>query len=358
MEEHHQNRVKEVLIVRLSAMGDVAMTIPIIEKLKQNNPKVGITILTSKVVMPLFSHIEGITIIDWDLKHEGTFFSIFKKFQALRRTKKFDLIVDLHDVLRTKVLRTLFRIVGVKSVSIDKGRREKKLLVNGKEKHQLKTTVQRYREALASGGLIVDNSAPTLKHRDMPLSKSIIEQVGEKEGVWIGIAPFAKHKGKAYPLDMIERVMDILSTNENYFFFIFSGGGEERELAHKLAGRYRNAIDVFGKVRLDGELKLIANIDCMVTMDSGAMHFASAVGTPVVSVWGATHHFAGFLGYGQQPDNIIEVEMECRPCSIFGNKPCPKKGKAAYECMKKIAPEKIAEKVETIIKNSRKKNKN
>lgn len=349
-----RNNHKEVLIIRLTAMGDVAMTLPIIENLKKENPKVGITILTAKMVMPLFSHIHGITVIGWDLKHEGSVKYIFKKFRELRRLKKFNMVVDLHDVLRTKLLRTLFALSGVKVVTIDKGRREKRDLVKKHTNIQLKTTVQRYIDTLERANLKVNIVTPTLKKHTTPLPKSLIQAIGEKEGTWIGIAPFAKHKGKAYPLEMMERVMDILATNEDYFFFIFSGGGQEREQAKALAGRYRNAVEVFGKMLLDGELKLIANIDCMVTMDSGAMHFASAVGTPVVSIWGATHPHAGFLGFGQDEKNVIQCEMDCRPCSIFGNKPCYKGGDNAYECMTSISPEVVAEKVIEVINRSKK----
>lgn len=70
------------------------------------------------------------------------------------------------------------------------------------------------------------------------------------------------------------------------------------------------------------ELILMSNLDVMVSMDSANMHLASLTGTPVVSVWGATHPYAGFLGCNQKEENAVQVSMPCRPCSIFGNKPC------------------------------------
>lgn len=348
MEVPRNNNIKEILIIRLSAMGDVAMTIPVIERLRNDNPKVGITILTSKMVMPLFYHLDGVEVIGWDLSAEGSFKHIFKIFRELRRKKHFDAVIDLHDVLRTKVLRSLFALTGTKVYTIDKGRKEKRDLISKKSFVQLKSTVQRYRDTLSQAGLVVDNSAPKLRKKNLPMPKSMLEIVGEKEGIWIGIAPFAKHKGKTYPLAKMEHVMDILANNPTISFFIFSGGGAEREAANTLAGRYRNAVVVFGKTLLDGELKLISNLDCMVSMDSGAMHFASIVGTPIVSIWGATHPYAGFLGYGQSMDNVVQCELECRPCSVFGNKPCLSKD---FKCMEMITPEEVAEKVLKIIKH-------
>lgn len=342
------NSRKEILIIRLSAMGDVAMTIPIIERLRRDNPKVGITVLTSKMVMPLFYHLTDVKVIGWDISHKGSLKHIVQMFSSLRRGMHYDTVFDLHDVLRTKVLRWLFKITGTQVITIDKGRAAKRDLIAKRDFRPIKTTIQRYRDALSQAGLIVDASAPTLEHKTLAMPKSMLEIVGEKEGLWVGIAPFAKHKGKTYPLEKMERVMDILATNEDISFFIFSGGGEEREKANTLAGRYRNAVVVFGKTLLDGEIKLISNLDCMVSMDSGAMHFASIVGVEVVSVWGATHPYAGFLGYGQAMENVVQAEMKCRPCSVFGNKACRN---GDYKCMSLIAPEEIAAKVNKIILN-------
>ena len=80
----------------------------------------------------------------------------------------------------------------------------------------------------------------------------------------------------------------------------------------------------------------------MVSMDSSALHMSSLVGVPVVSVWGATHPFAGFYGFGQDPSLAVQLDMACRPCSVYGNKPCLY---GTYACMSGIPPEAIVEKV-------------
>ena len=83
-----------------------------------------------------------------------------------------------------------------------------------------------------------------------------------------------------------------------------------------------NVTALYGRVKLAGEIELIAGLDCLVSMDSLAMHLAALAATPVVSVWGATHPSLGFLGYGADPRNVLQADMPCRPCSVFGNKPC------------------------------------
>jgi len=98
---------------------------------------------------------------------------------------------------------------------------------------------------------------------------------------------------------------------------------------------------------MEQELDFISNLDVMMSMDSAGMHLASLEGVPVVSVWGATHHYAGFLGYGQSEDNIVADSIECRPCSVYGNKPCFRKD---YACLYNIAPATIANKIAEFIR--------
>ena len=87
-------------------------------------------------------------------------------------------------------------------------------------------------------------------------------------------------------------------------------------------------------------------LDAMISMDSSNMHLASLVATPVVSVWGATHRFAGFMGWNQKPEHVVEHSIACRPCSIYGNKPCYR---GDFACMQSIEPHQITQKVMAII---------
>ena len=94
---------------------------------------------------------------------------------------------------------------------------------------------------------------------------------------------------------------------------------------------------------MERELILMSHLDVMVSMDSANMHLASLVNTPVVSIWGATHPYCGFMGYGQKAENALQIEnLECRPCSVFGNKPCLH---GDYRCLIRITPEMVVQKV-------------
>ena len=88
-------------------------------------------------------------------------------------------------------------------------------------------------------------------------------------------------------------------------------------------------------------------LDVHVSMDSANMHLGSLVGKDVISIWGATHPYAGFYGYRQRPDLAIQTCLPCRPCSIFGNKPCYR---GDWACLNTIEPEQVIKKINDYLK--------
>jgi ADP-heptose:LPS heptosyltransferase len=112
---------------------------------------------------------------------------------------------------------------------------------------------------------------------------------------------------------------------------------------------YPRTILAAGKMDLKEELDLMTNLDVMISMDSANMHMSSMQGTKVVSVWGATHPYVGFMGYGQKLEWAAQIDMDCRPCSVFGERDCHKKGKDYYACMHQLPEQNIVDKVKLII---------
>ena len=177
------------------------------------------------------------------------------------------------------------------------------------------------------------------------MSPETAQLAGVHDGKWIGIGPFAQHQGKIYPLDHMEQVIAKLSTYENVRLFIFGGGPVEREYSERMEQTYPRVTSVIGRIKLGQEMELVSNLDMMVSMDSSSMHMASLVGVPAVSIWGATHPYAGFYGLGQRSSACGQLDMACRPCSIYGNKPCVY---GDYPCMKNIDPELVVKKVREV----------
>lgn len=341
--------------VRFSALGDVAMTLPVLYSAAIQNPETRFIFLTR----PLFKKFainppENLEIVgvDLDEKYKGVA-GMFRLAKKITREYKADVLIDLHDVLRTKMLRTWVALAGTKVRVIDKGRTDKKNLTKAENKKfcQLKPMVRRYAETIESAGIEVGNNFRSVFDY-VPADLSVFSSVTEppkKNEIWIGIAPFAKHKGKIYPPEQMEMVIRKLLTNSAVRIFLFGGGPDETPVLTAWQERYPAVTSLADKkLGFAKELALMSCLKVMISMDSGNMHLASLAGVPVVSIWGATHPYAGFMGYGQKNENAVQVEMECRPCSVFGDKKCRF---GNYKCMEQITPERIFEQVSKIIAN-------
>ena len=335
---------KHILVIRLSAMGDVAMTVPVLRAFTQKYPEIKITILTRPFYKPFFRDLENVSVFSADLKgkHKGIF-GLYKIGRALNKNNHFDAVADLHNVLRSKILKKFIRCK--RFVSIDKGRKEKRLLTSGKSFSPLKTTHQRYADVFETLGYPIDLSNPTFPKK-VVLNEKTQKLIGENLKKWIGMAPFAAHEGKMYPLDSMKVVIEKLS--KEYKVILFGGGKNEIEKLNDIENSFENVINSAGKLSLDEELDLISNLDVMLSMDSGNAHIAAKLGVKVISIWGVTHPFAGFAPFNQPEDYSLisdRNEYPLIPTSVYGNK-YPENYK---EASKSISPEKIIDKIKSII---------
>ncbi|MCR4765860.1 MAG: glycosyltransferase family 9 protein [Bacteroidaceae bacterium] len=334
-----------LLIIRFSALGDVAMSVPVVDSLARQHPELCITVLSKSFMHPLFAHTpDNVSFKGVNLNDYKGIVGLFKLYEELKK-ERFDAVADIHDVIRTKILRFFFRLSGVKTAHIQKGRSEKKALCkpNSKKLKQLKSSFERYADVLNALGWHIKpifHSIYNVGKGDQSLFKDIADPAIKKN--WIGIAPFAAHTGKILPLATISTVISKLCDNTSNQIFLFGGGKKEIESLNSLAEGKKQVTVVAGRLSMTGELALMSHLDVMLSMDSANMHLASLTGIPVVSIWGATHPYAGFMGWGQQAENTVQVNLECRPCSIYGNKPCYR---GDYACLKQIAADEILKKL-------------
>jgi len=347
---------QHILVIRLSAMGDVAMTVPVLRVLCETYPELKVTVLTRKLFAPFFDDIPNLKVHVAQVNgaHKGPFglYRLSNEIKALG----IDAIADLHDVLRSQVIRKLLSWRSIPFQKIDKGRSEKAALVRKENKvyKQLKTSHQRYADVFAELGYPIDlerytsPEVPDISNK----TKQLIDLLCPSNRAynnWIGIAPFAKHEGKTYPIDLIEEVIEELVKGDQ-LIFLFGGGEEETKIMQQIDNQYANVINMAGKVKLTEEMRLINKLVIMISMDSANMHIASLVGTRVLSLWGATHPYAGFYGWGQSLEDALYPnpnEYPLLPCSIYGNKVFE-----GYEdCMRSIEPEDIVHKVHSVMQN-------
>ena len=204
---------KHLLVIRLSAMGDVAMVVPVLSILVRTYPQLTITVPTRSCFFPLFSHLPNVRLYEADVDgvHEGVL-GLGTLARELR-DEEIDMVADLHDVLRTNVLRSVFYFYGIPFEQIDKGRAEKKALTRETNKifKQLKTTHQRYADVFEKLGYTIDLSNYTAAARREILPR-ISDVTGKRKNVkWLGIALFAKHISKFYTLDIMKHCIFSLS---------------------------------------------------------------------------------------------------------------------------------------------------
>jgi ADP-heptose:LPS heptosyltransferase len=329
----------KILVIRFSAMGDVAMTAPVIKEFLEHHPKEQLLIVSRSTFEPFFKDIPNLQFLSFEPKgrHSG-FFGLLRLFFELRRHNVAK-VADLHNNLRSKILCLLFFLTGTKTVSLDKGRSEKKLLTKQQNKVliPLKLTVDRYAEVFQKLGF-------TFKLTNK-LVFNYLEKPDNEE--WIGVSPFAQHIQKVYPLNKMENIVLELA-GKGFKLFIFGGTVEEAAIAENWESKHPNIKSLVSKMILTEELNFIERLDVMLSMDSSGMHLASLKNVPVVSIWGATHPYAGFLGYGQSINDAVQIDLYCRPCSVYGNVPCYR---GDFACMNNLPEQDVIDKVIDKLRN-------
>lgn len=356
--------------MRFSAMGDVAMTVPVVYALATQYPQLRITVLSRPFARPFFEGLApNVGFMGADIKGE---YKGMKGLNALYRrlvAKQFTAVADLHSVLRSDYLRMRFHLDRYRVAHIDKHRKGKRQLVARLNKQfvQQPTSFDNYAEVFARLGYPVKLSSPLdvkSGQGEAPAFRSIfgegrgeisllpaeVQRLLSEASPAIGIAPFAAHEGKIYPVEHMEKVVRlILAAHPDARIFLFGNGEKEMAVVNLWAASYPQVVNASAMLHgLHEELILMSHLRLMVTMDSANMHFASLVGTPVVSIWGATHPYAGFMGWGQKPQNAVQRDLPCRPCSIYGNKPCMRKD---FACMQGIEPQMVAHRIEIAIRD-------
>ena len=324
-----------MLIVRFSALGDIAMIAPVVRAYAEVSPQTTFTIATAPMMAPFFQRIPNLRFEAVNTKAYEGVWGIIRLFRRLHRLRP-HLFLDQHQVLRTYILCFLFFLSGLPVFAIKKGRWQKSMLTRQRHKRlqPLPSMISKYRDTFVRAGF------PSLPIDEVPHIRKIAAE--QRESRNIGIAPFAKHEAKAWPAEKMEQLIERLSLNGQFSIFLFGANNEEQTILKAWEQRYRHVRCMAGVGDFAIELSVIGIMDLLVSMDSANMHFASFMEIPVISIWGGTHPFAGFYGWRQDPNNVIQIQLACRPCSVFGNKRC-RFGTLA--CLQEITVEEVFQKI-------------
>jgi ADP-heptose:LPS heptosyltransferase len=335
--------------MRLSAMGDVAMTVPVIQALTQQHPNVKVTVVSRPFFQPLFEGIPNVEFFPFEenSRHNG-FLGLFRLFSDLK-AMKIDAFADLHNVLRSKIVRTLFLLNGYKVAYTDKGRAEKKVLTRLENKvlQQLPTVFDRHVNVFKALGFPIDLS------RYEPIVVSNLDEkvqaiIGDDNKILIGIAHFAQYDTKVYPLDLMRQVVQELSKNDKCKLLFF-GSPQEVKSMQMLTENINNAFIVAEQLTFRQELQLISRLQLMLSMDSGNAHLAAIFGIKTVTLWGATHPAVGFAPFRQPIGNCLTADrtkFPFLPTSVYGKK----KVEGYEDAMRTITVESVVQKVDELLK--------
>lgn len=349
-----KKQFRNVLVIRLSVLGNVAMTIPVLYPVCKANPDTRFIMLTKKWPASMFhDRPANLKVVDFDIKenHRGLF-GLLKLAAQMHKLYDIDAVADLHNVSGTWIIDAYMRARGAKIARMDREKPKRRALVNHRSTEPVTPIHERYRNVFKQLGFKApDNFTRLYEGREWPTSPIVpAKEPGQR---WIAISPFSSHRQKAYPLEQMEEVIAELNKHENYWIFLLGGGKAEKIALRPIARKYPRVVSMAEvKHKFIDEYALLGQCELVLTMESANMHLASLVDTQAMTVWGPTSPACGYLGYNQVVEDDIQLDMECRPCSITGDKPC-KFGD--FRCLKNIPPSYIAQHViEAVEENANK----
>ncbi len=345
------DRPTRVLILRFSALGDVAMTIPVLYPACRANPDVEFYVATQTWPAGMFlDRPANLHVVDVDIKdrYKGVA-GMWRLAEKLKRHYGIDAVADLHSVIRTWAIDSWMKMHGVPVARINKERDQRKQLLSHNQRRPLTLTHERYRRVLRNLGLEAPEKGFTRLFDGKPLPHSQILPDKQPGDIWIAVAPFSSHKSKTYPMGLMAQVVGELHADPRVHVFLLGGGKQEKLILRPLHKKLKNVISLAEtKHGFADEFALLGQCDLMVTMDSANMHLAALMALPTVTVWGATHPYCGFVGYHHNTDHDVMLDLKCRPCAIYGENECHY---GDCHCLSNIPPSMIMAQVHKVLQS-------
>lgn len=347
----------KILILRFSAMGDVILLVPVLRSLVAAHSKVEVTVVTRPRFAAFFAGVDRVKVFEADVDglYRG-FFGLRKLCRVLLTTGNYQFVIDMHDHVRTMMIRNLFKLAGEKVLVFKKGRSEKKAFTRKEKKitKPLPHTVDRYHEVFQRAGfdfsILPGPHLVSSEDSTKILTDWLTENKLTKNEKWIGLAPFALHKSKVWPVSNYPKLIDSLIKKYSAKIFLFGGGEDEVDYFNDLHELFpKNCVVVAGELEMAQEIALMQKLDLMICTDSSNMHLASLSGAPLISIWGGTHPDVGFAPYGKGEESILQIsrkDLACRPCSVFGKETCYR---GDFACLTQITLQNVLDKADKLL---------
>jgi len=341
------NLFQKILIIRMSALGDIILTTPLLRAVAEEFPEAEIDFLTKKQFAEVLKYHPRLSRV-LGFEPEQGFFGLLKLIRKLR-AEKYDLVIDLHINPRSILVRYL-----------SGARLQRRYFKRSLERRLLKwfrlnflknsqPVAERYFTALEDFGIFPDGRSPEIyfSERESEKARRIIGERADQP--LVGLAPGASRYTKRWPADRFAQLGEWLAQRLNAQIFILGGEqdvGVSNQVREMLTGKgIKSALDLTGELNILETSALINELDLIISNDTALMHIATAVDTPVLAIFGPTSRELGFFPYSPKAQ-VIELDLKCRPCSLHGDKKCPK---GHFECMLGISPEMVFEKAQKML---------
>lgn len=321
----------DVLVVRFSAIGDILLTTPLLRAIRTRHPAARIAVLTKEQYVPLLSHNPYVNEVLGIAPDEGIR-DVARRIHGVRYTH----LLDLHGNLRSHALR---RLAPGPWRSYAKRRLERALLITVKrDVYGGETPVaERYFEAATALEVEPDGGPPDFfigEEADGRATERLFELALGEDRPIVAMAPGAAHATKRWPEEYwVDLARRIIPTGADVAVL---GGPDDAELGRRISGLGGgNVASVAGTLGLQETGAVIRRAEVLISGDTGVMHMATGVGTPVVALFGPTARQFGFSPY-RSSAGVVELDLPCRPCSAHGSARCPL---GHHRCMKQMLPD-------------------
>jgi heptosyltransferase-2 len=338
---------QRIVVFQTAFLGDVILTLPMIQILKRNFPSAEIDVVTTPVASSLLYHHPSIAhVIQYDKRRTQRGISGMISIAQKLRLLQYDVAVVPHRSFRSA---TVIALSGIKE-RIGFSNASGRFFYNHIAEYvKLKHEIERNFALLSPFGIRVNQKElpslyPSLNDRNI-VNKFLFEREILQQQSLVAIAPGSVWNTKRWLAERYSQLARMLADDGAEVFIV--GGKEDTELGRAIleAGRHKKIHDATGKLTLLQSAELIGRCSILVSNDSAPLHMGVAMRTPVVAIFGATSPEFGFGPYGNN-DVVVETNgLPCRPCAIHGGNKCPI---GTFECMKKIEVETVYEKVKSV----------
>ncbi len=342
----------KILIIRLSSIGDIILSSPLIRCLRNKFPKSQIDFLVRNDYSDLIKYNPHINnVIEFDIRNG---FAGLKKLTQQIKYENYDVILDIHNSLRSRYIRYFSK---PKSVYVVNKRTVARFcLINFKHNLYKKEipVAERYLETAKTLEVVNDKKGLEVfldDSQQKKIAEMLLQTRPNDIKLIVGVAPSAKHYTKKWHA---EKYIELLSrlVSEQYALVLAFGGNEDKKEIDGIVNKVNEITGKQAAINFAGELSLLENAvafdycNVIITNDTGLMHLAAARKKKIVAIFGPTVREFGFFPYGTENIVVENKTLNCRPCSHIGSNTCPKKH---FKCMEDISSEKVYTEVKHIL---------